>query len=103
MLGSMGDTRALAMAGVTVGGVRCRSENFFFRPYLFLEIFCVTFLLRYMYLSGDDQVIRARKKTSGLHKMKTVQAVIIAVYESTVPEQWDRQHSGLRFGFWALL
>ena len=84
----MGDTRALAMAGVTVGGVRCRSENFFFRPYLFLEIFCVTFLLRYMYLSGDDKVIRARKKTSGLHVMKTVQAVIIAVYdEPIVPEQ----------------
>merc|ERR1719209_1805895 len=57
----MGDTRALAMAGVTVGGVR------------------------YMYLSGDDQVIRARKKTLGLHMMKTVQAVIIAVYEPTVP------------------
>merc|ERR1719500_860783 len=52
----MGDTQGLAMAGVTVGGVR------------------------YMYLSGDDKVIRAR--------MKTVQAVIIAVYdEPIVPEQ----------------
>ena len=41
-----------------------------------------------MYLSGDDKVIRARKKTSGLHVMKTVQAVIIAVYdEPIVPEQ----------------
>jgi profilin len=64
VLGSMGDTQGLAMAGVTVGGVR------------------------YMYLSGDDKVIRARKKTSGLHVMKTVQAVIIAVYdEPIVPEQ----------------
>merc|ERR1719337_405212 len=62
----MGDTQGLAMAGVTVGGVR------------------------YMYLSGDDKVIRARKKTSGLHVMKTVQAVIIAVYDEPIaPEQID--------------
>merc|ERR1740128_715389 len=52
----MGNTEALAMGGVTVGGVR------------------------YMYLSGDDKVVRAR--------MKTVQAVILAVYEEpVVPEQ----------------
>jgi len=64
VLGSMGDTQGLAMAGVTIGGVR------------------------YMYLSGDEKVIRARKKTAGLHIMKTVQAVIIAVYdEPIVPEQ----------------
>jgi len=64
VLASMGDTEALAMGGVTVGGVR------------------------YMYLSGDDKVLRARKKSSGVHVMKTVQAVILAVYEEpVVPEQ----------------
>ena len=41
-----------------------------------------------MYLSGDDKVVRARKKSSGVHVMKTVQAVILAVYEEpVVPDQ----------------
>ena len=33
-------------------------------------------------------MLRARKKSSGVHVMKTVQAVILAVYEEpVVPEQ----------------
>ena len=82
VLGSMGDTQGLAMAGVTIGGVRCpQLQGFLFS--------CLQYLFpRYMYLSGDEKVIRARKKTAGLHIMKTVQAVIIAVYdEPIVPEQ----------------
>jgi len=43
---------------------------------------------KYMYLSGTDKVIRAKKNTSGLHIMKTVQAVIVCRYtEPVVPEQ----------------
>lgn len=43
---------------------------------------------RYMYLSGTDKVIRAKKGTSGLHVMKTVQAIIVCRYdEPVVPEQ----------------
>jgi hypothetical protein len=39
------------------------------------------FLFRYMYLSSTDRVIRAKRGTSGIHVMKTVQAVIICQYE----------------------
>ena len=43
---------------------------------------------RYMYLSGDDKVLRCKKGTSGIHVMKTVQAYIISVYhEPIVAEQ----------------
>ncbi len=31
-----------------------------------------------MYLSGTDRVIRAKKDKSGIHVMKTTQAVIVA-------------------------
>ena len=34
-----------------------------------------------MYLSSTDRVIRAKRGTSGIHVMKTVQAVIICQYE----------------------
>jgi profilin len=43
---------------------------------------------RYIYLSSTDRVLRARKGNSGVHVMKTVQAVIICQYEEpVVPEQ----------------
>merc|ERR1712018_7070 len=54
----------LAMNGVTVGGQR------------------------YMFLSATDRVVRAKKGTSGVHCIKTVQALIVCVYEEpVVPEQ----------------
>jgi len=43
---------------------------------------------RYIYLSSTDRVLRAKKGTSGVHVMKTVQAIIICLYqEPVVPEQ----------------
>jgi len=57
---SFGDTNTLAMNGVKANGVK------------------------YMFLSANDKVIRAKKGTSGLHVMKTVQAVILSVYEEPI-------------------
>jgi len=57
-------TDQLAMNGVTVGGTK------------------------YMFLSANDRVVRARKGQSGVHCIKTVQALIVCVYEEpVVPEQ----------------
>merc|ERR1719479_374135 len=43
---------------------------------------------KYMYLSASDKVIRGKSGTSGVHIMKTVQAIIVALYkEPVVPEQ----------------
>ncbi|CAG0919311.1 unnamed protein product [Notodromas monacha] len=42
---------------------------------------------RYIYLSGSDNVVRARKEVAGLHCAKTSQAVIIAVYEEPIKPQ----------------
>merc|ERR1712165_200350 len=54
----------LAMKGVTVGGTK------------------------YMFLSATDRVVRGKKGTSGVHCIKTVQALIVCVYEDpVVPEQ----------------
>lgn len=39
---------------------------------------------RYIYLSGSDILVRARKGQDGLHCTKTSQAVIIAVYGEPV-------------------
>merc|ERR1739842_202082 len=47
-------TDQLAMNGVTVGGTK------------------------YMFLSANDRVVRARKGQSGVHCIKTVQALIVA-------------------------
>merc|ERR1711878_9309 len=64
LLGRYASTDELAMNGVTVGG------------------------LKYMYISSTDRVVRAKKGTSGLHRIKTVQALIVCVYEEpVVPEQ----------------
>jgi len=61
---NIGNTDHNAANGVTVGGVR------------------------YMFLSGSDQVTRAKKGEAGLHIMKTKMAVIVCRYEKpTVPEQ----------------
>merc|ERR1711892_744697 len=44
--------------------------------------------LKYMFLSATDRVVRAKKGTSGIHAIKTVQALILCVYEDpVVPEQ----------------
>jgi len=43
---------------------------------------------KYMYLSSSDKVVRAKKGTSGVHCIKTTQALIVCVYEDPiVPEQ----------------
>merc|ERR1739838_665715 len=64
LLGKYASTDELAMNGVTVGGVK------------------------YMFLSANDRVVRAKKGTSGVHCIKTVQALIVCVYEEpVVPEQ----------------
>ena len=64
LLGKYSNTDSLAQSGVTVGGKK------------------------YMFLSSTDRVVRARKGTSGLHCIKTGQALIVCVYEEPVlPEQ----------------
>jgi len=56
--GDVGST--FAMTGVTVAGTK------------------------YMYLSSNERVLRAKKGTSGVHIMKTVQAIIVAQYEEPI-------------------
>jgi len=64
VLGSWDNASAMGMSGVTFNG------------------------LRYMYLSGNDKVVRGKKGTAGVHIFKTTQAVIVATYsEPIVPEQ----------------
>lgn len=57
---SFSDQSNLAMTGVVIGG-----EKFF-------------------YLSGTDRVIRCKKGKNGLHAMKTLQAVLVAIFEEPV-------------------
>merc|ERR1712156_1176477 len=56
LLGRYANTDELAMNGVTVGGTK------------------------YMFLSATDRVVRGKKGTSGVHCIKTVQALIVCVY-----------------------
>ncbi|KAL5274863.1 hypothetical protein ACFFRR_001103 [Megaselia abdita] len=42
---------------------------------------------RYIYLSGSDRVIRAKLGRSGVHCMKTQQAIIVSIYEDPVQPQ----------------
>merc|ERR1712203_1053905 len=56
LLARYADTDKLAMNGVTVGGTK------------------------YMFLSATDRVVRGKKGTSGVHCIKTVQALIVCVY-----------------------
>jgi len=61
---NIGSTDVMAANGVTIAGVR------------------------YMFLSGTDRIVRAKKGEAGLHVMKTGMAVILCRYEKpTVPEQ----------------
>jgi len=63
ILGSWETTDTMAMNGITVNA------------------------LKYMYLSGNDKVVRGKKGSAGVHIFKTTQAVIIATYsEPIVPE-----------------
>ncbi|KAG7154319.1 profilin-like [Homarus americanus] len=57
---SFSDQSNLAMTGVHIGG-----EKFF-------------------YLSGTDKVIRCKKGKAGMHSMKTLQAVLVAVFEEPI-------------------
>ena len=68
-----------------------------------------------MFLSSSDRVIRAKKGTSGVHIIKTVQAIICCVYdEPIVPEQAGifshtgeedllRRYTRLDYSTWPLL
>merc|ERR1712192_175065 len=64
ILGSWDNTSSMGQNGVTVNG------------------------LKYMFLSGNEKVVRAKKASAGVHICKTTQAVILATYsEPIVPEQ----------------
>ena len=39
---------------------------------------------KYMFLSANDRVMRGKKGTSGIHIMKTVQAIIVSVYNEPI-------------------
>jgi len=39
---------------------------------------------KYFYLSGTDRVIRCKKGKSGIHAMKTLQAVLVAMFEEPI-------------------
>ncbi|XP_027220192.1 profilin [Penaeus vannamei] len=57
---SFTDQKGLAMTGVHMGGEK------------------------YFYLSGTDKVIRCKKGKAGMHCMKTLQAVLIAMFEDPI-------------------
>merc|ERR1712180_153950 len=65
LLSNYGSVDTLAMNGIKVGGTK------------------------YMFLSQtDNKVLRGKKGTSGVHCIKTVQALIVCIYdEPVVPEQ----------------
>lgn len=43
---------------------------------------------KYIFLSGNDRVLRAKKNKAGLHCMMTEQAIIVCTYEEpTTPQQ----------------
>jgi len=66
LLGKYANTDQLAMNGVTIGGVK------------------------YMFLSATDRVVRAKKGTSGVHCIKTVQGTIICSFpQPSFHEQRD--------------
>merc|ERR1712098_394240 len=57
---NFGNMSVMPMSAINVGGTKC------------------------MFLSANDNVMRGKKGTSGVHIMKTVQAIIVAVYEEPV-------------------
>merc|ERR1711890_53791 len=60
ILSNFGSTDVFAMNGLKVGGTK------------------------YMFLSGDDKILRGKKGTSGIHIVKTVQAIIVSIYEEPI-------------------
>ena len=40
--------------------------------------------LNYIFLSGDNKILRGKKGSSGVHIVKTVQAVIVSVYDEPI-------------------
>merc|ERR1711874_579278 len=61
---NFGNLDVLPMSGLTVAGTR------------------------YMFLSATDKVMRGKKGSSGVHVMKTTQAIIVSVYhEPILPQQ----------------
>jgi len=43
---------------------------------------------RYIFLSGTDRVLRAKKNKTGLHCIKTEKAIVVSIYEEpTTPQQ----------------
>ena len=59
-VGKFGNTNDLAASGVTFAGVK------------------------YMFLSSNESVVRAKKGTSGVHVVKTKQAYVISLYEEPI-------------------
>jgi len=42
---------------------------------------------RFIYLSGNERVIRGKKNKTGLHCMKTEKAIVVAIYEEPTTPQ----------------
>ena len=57
---NFGNMSVMPMSGITVAGTK------------------------FMFLSANDRVMRGKKGTSGLHIMKTVQAIIVSVYNEPI-------------------
>ena len=57
LLNNMGNVAALGGSGVVLGGIK------------------------YMYLSGDDTVVRAKKGTSGVHASKSNVTLLVGIYD----------------------
>ena len=57
---NFGSMSVMPMSGITVAGTK------------------------FMFLSANDRVMRGKKGTSGVHIMKTVQAIIVSVYNEPI-------------------
>ena len=57
---NFGNMSVMPMSGITVAGTK------------------------FMFLSANDRVMRGKKGTSGVHIMKTVQAIIVSVYNEPI-------------------
>ena len=60
---------------ISLGQSKSSQDNF---------MLLLLFLTRYMFLSANDRVMRGKKGTSGVHIMKTVQAIIVSVYHEPI-------------------
>ena len=63
LLNNMGNVAVLGGTGVVLGGVK------------------------YMYLSGDDEVVRAKKGASGVHASKSNTTLLVAIYDDLKAEE----------------